>query len=344
MSATQPLAGPREAPVRIAVMGTADIARRRMLPAMAAAPGTALVAVASRDRDRAAALARDYGCAAVEGYQELLERPGVDAVYVPLPVALHAEWVERALLAGKHVLAEKPLTADPARTSALLTLARERGLVLMENVMFLHHPQHAVVRELLGSGAIGELRSFSAAFAVPPPPPGNIRHRPDLGGGALLDIGYYPVRAALHFLGAEVEVVGACLEYGPGSAVDTSGAVLVRTPAGVTGHLTFGMAHAYRSAYELWGSEGTIRVEPAFTPPADHQPVLRVTGPAERRELRLSPHDQVAGTLRAFVRAVRSGTGGAPRGARSLRQAELLDAVRRTAGARRPGPVAAPPP
>ncbi|MDX2596088.1 MULTISPECIES: Gfo/Idh/MocA family protein [Streptomyces] len=317
-----------ERPLRVAVLGTADIARRRVLPALSADPDVELTAVASRSGERAREVAGLYGCAAVTSYEAVLDRPDVDAVYVPLPVSLHAEWARRALAAGKHVLAEKPLTAHAHTTAELLELARASGLALMENVMFVHHPQHAVVRELVAAGTIGELRAFSAVFAVPPLPAGNIRHRPELGGGALLDIGYYPVRAALHFLGTGLDVVGAALEHSDGSAVETSGAVLVRTPKGVLGQLAFGMEHAYRSAYELWGSEGRIRVESAFTPPAGHSPTVWVTDGAGSRELTLAPHDQVAATVRAFVEAARSGGVGDAAAAECLEQATLLDTVR----------------
>ncbi|MFD7666423.1 Gfo/Idh/MocA family protein [Streptomyces sp. NPDC059788] len=328
-----------ERPLRTAVLGTADIARRRVLPAMAADPDVELTAVASRDGGRAREVAARYGCAAVESYDAVLERPDIDAVYVPLPISLHATWAGRALRAGKHVLAEKPLTTDLPATAALLELARTSGLVLMENVMFLHHPQHAVVRELVASNAIGRLRAFSAAFTVPALPPGNIRHNPALGGGALLDIGYYPVRAALHFLGSGLEIIGSALDHAPGAAVETSGAVLLRSPDGVLGQLAFGMDHAYGSAYELWGSAGSIRVESAFTPPADHKPTLWITDARGPRDLTLAPHDQVAATVRAFVRAVRSGTAGSPDAAQCLEQAALLDTVRARATAHTPHPT-----
>ncbi|MFQ6194420.1 Gfo/Idh/MocA family protein [Streptomyces sp. NPDC000405] len=316
-------------PVRIGVLGCADIARRRMLPAFAAHPDTELVAVASRDRTRAASLAAEYRCRAFHGYAALLADEAVDAVYVPLPAALHEEWAEAALRAGKHVLAEKPLTLEPARTAALATLARERGLALMENVMFVHHSQHAAVGELVASGAIGEPRAFHAAFAVPRRPAGDIRLRPELGGGALWDTGVYPVRAAVRLLGPELRVVGATVRRGPGDAVDTAGAALALTPAGITVQLTFGLDHAYRNSYEIWGTEGTIVVDRAFTPPADHRPVLRLTGPAGTETVPLAPDDQVAGTVGAFVAAVRVG---APLDPDVLRQAQLIEDVRHLAG------------
>ncbi|GAA3873838.1 Gfo/Idh/MocA family protein [Streptomyces sp. NPDC003343] len=313
------------APVRIGVLGCADIAVRRMLPAFAASRDVEVAAVASRDPARAEEVAARFGCRPVRGYAELLDADDVQAVYIPLPAALHAPWVEAALNAGRHVLAEKPLTTDPESTERLLDLAAKQGAALMENVMFVHHPRHEAVRRLVSAGRIGELRSFHAAFTIPPLPDGDIRYAPELGGGALSDVGLYPLRAALHFLGPALEVIGARLTRGSGRRVETSGAALLGTPEGVTAHLTFGMEHAYLSRYELWGSEGRITVDRAFTPPADFVPGIAVHGHTTE-EIRLEPADQVAATVAAFVTAVRAGS--AVRGD-TLRQAELLDDVRR---------------
>ncbi|MDN3262822.1 Gfo/Idh/MocA family oxidoreductase [Streptomyces sp. CSDS2] len=312
-------------PVRIGVLGCADIARRRMLPAMAAQAGVEIAAIAGRDAARARELAGRYGASPHHGYDELLARDDVDAVYIPLPAALHARWTRAALRAGKHVLAEKPLTTSLADTEELFALAAKSGLTLMENVMFVHHSQHAAVRALVADGAIGRLRAFHAAFAIPELPDGDIRYDAGLGGGALWDTGVYPVRAALYFLGDALEVVGATLDAHGGRQVDTAGAALLRTPDGVSAQLSFGLDHGYRSAYELWGSLGRITVERAFTPPADHQPLIRVERRGGVEEVVLPPDDQVAATVRAFAAAVRGGTGPDPR---SLRQAWLLDELR----------------
>ncbi|MDJ0466275.1 Gfo/Idh/MocA family oxidoreductase [Streptomyces sp. H27-C3] len=315
-------------PVRIAVLGCAAIARRRMLPAFHASAHTRVVMVASRDGRRAAELAAPYGCRAAAGYDAALEAPEVDAVYVPLPSALHATWVEKALLAGKHVLAEKPLTLDRNRTAELAALAREQGRALMENVMFVHHPQHHRVRRLIAEGAIGELRTFHASFTVPRLPISDIRFAPALGGGALTDTGVYPVRAALHFLGDGLEVVGSSLTRTAGLDVDTAGTALLRTPGGVTAQLTFGLDHGYRSGYELGGSRGRIVLNHAFTPPADHRPVIRVETAEGAVEVAPDPADQVANTVDAFAAAARTA---APLDEASIEQARLLDAIRRKA-------------
>ncbi|MEV1120692.1 Gfo/Idh/MocA family oxidoreductase [Actinosynnema sp. NPDC049800] len=316
------------APLRIGVLGCADIAVRRMLPAFAASALTELSVVASRSSARAAAVAGEYGARAVGDYREVLAAADVDAVYVPLPAALHADWVEAALLAGKHVLSEKPLTTDAGRTARLLALARARGLALVENVMFVHHSQHAAVRDLVAEGAIGEPRALTAAFTIPRLPPGDIRFRPELGGGALLDTGVYPVRAAMHLLGTDLRVVGATLTSAPGFEVDTAGAALLSTPEGVTAQVTFGLDHGYRSAYQLWGADGRLTVEPAFTPAADHRPVIRLTRRSGTEEIELAADDQVAAAVAAFARAAAT----ARTDDAALHQARLLDDIRDQAG------------
>ncbi|MEU6055970.1 Gfo/Idh/MocA family oxidoreductase [Streptomyces xanthochromogenes] len=179
--------------LRIGVLGCADIALRRILPAMAAADGVEIAAVAGRDAARA----------------------------------------EAELRAGKHVLTEKPLTTDLERTRDLFALASESNLVLTENVLFVHHPHHETVRQWVADRLIGELRSFQAEFAILRLPGTDIRYDGGLGGGALFDTSVYPVRAALYFLGPELDVVRAMLHSTAGHTVDTAGSALLSRPDGV---------------------------------------------------------------------------------------------------------------
>lgn len=314
--------------IRLGVLGCADIARRRMLPAAVAAPDVELVAVASRDPAKAHLTAAEFGCHPVVGYARLLERDDVDAVYVPLPAALHAEWVEAGLRAGKHVLAEKPLTTELSRTAELVALSRSLGLALWENLMFVHHPQHREVGRLLAAGAIGEPRFYRSAFAVPRRPKDDIRHRADLGGGALWDTGVYPLRAAQYFLGGQPRTVGATRTMDPRTGVDVGGAALLRSRNGVSAHVTFGLDNAYQSVYELGGSEGRIVVERAFTPAADHRPELRLSCGTRTETILLDADDQVSRTLAAFAAAVRKDPGPDPH---ILPLARLLEDVRNAA-------------
>ena len=324
--------------IRIGVMGCASIARRRMLPAMAASSTIQIAAIASRNPDAARTLSTTYGSIAVHGYANLLDGQNLDigAVYIPLPAALHAEWTEAALNAGKHVLAEKPLSSSPSTTRRLLELAHERGLVLMENVMFIHHSQHRTVRDLVSRGDIGEPRSFRAVFTVPKRPDDDIRLDPTLGGGALFDVGVYPVRAALHFqdlLGGRLSVIGALLTSS-GSTVETAGDALLQTAAGVGVHVSFGLDHAYAASYTIHGTESAVTVNKAFTPTADEPPAVTLGA----THLRLPPDDQVANTLEAFAAAITASrtTPPSPPPADSLRQSELLDDIRTAARRTRP--------
>ncbi|MFJ4342464.1 Gfo/Idh/MocA family protein [Streptomyces sp. NPDC088915] len=310
------------APLRVGVLGCADIARRRIMPALRAHPDTELVAVAGRDVGRTVRTAAEYGCEPVHGYDRLLARADVDAVYVPLPAALHAPWTEAALLAGKHVLAEKPLTTDTARTANLLALAERRGLVLRENVMFVHHGQHRAVRELVADGAIGRVRALHAVFTVPRPPDRDIRFDPALGGGALWDTGVYPVRAALLLLGGALEPMASIrVRGGPGDRVDVAGTALLRAPDGAGAHLTFGLDHGYRSRYEIWGTGGVLTVDRAFTPPAGLPPRVVLDRPGGAERIVLPAEDQVLNAVGAFAGAVRTG---APTDPALLPQAALL--------------------
>ncbi|CAM5560454.1 Gfo/Idh/MocA family protein [Streptomyces fumanus] len=320
------------AAIRVGVLGSAEIARRRMLPAFARSAAFEVAAIASRDPERGAAAAAPYRARVVPGYAHLIDDADVDAVYVPLPLALHAEWVEAALRAGKHVLAEKPLSTSPEVSARLFALARRRGLALMENVMFVHHGQHARVRRLVEDGAIGEPRSFQASFTVPRRASGDIRYCPELGGGALWDTGVYPVRAAQHLLGAGLTVVGAVATAAAGFDVDTAGAALLRRDGdGVTVQLSYGLDHAYRSTYEISGSTGRLTLDTAFTPPADHVPVIRLHDRSGGRELRLDAEDQVAATVAAFAEAVRRGGVRAEDERATLEQGRLLREILRAA-------------
>ncbi|PSL52692.1 putative dehydrogenase [Saccharothrix carnea] len=317
------------APLRLGLMGCADVATRRVLPAVAATEGIELTAVASRDPARALRVVEAFGGTVAEDYAALLERPDVDAVYLPLPSGLHAPWVRRALDAGKHVLAEKPLTTDLAETVDLVDRATRAGLVLRENFMFVHHAQHRRVLELLADGAIGRLRSFSSTFAIPPRPPGDIRYQPALGGGALFDVAAYPLRAAQMVLGPGLDVVGATLRHDHALGVDVGGGVLVRDADDVIGHLAFGLEHRYTSRYELLGSTGRLTLDHAFTPPSTHRPVLRLDRQDHVEEFALPADDQCANAVAAFARAVREGPVADPT---TVLQARLVDSSRRAAG------------
>lgn len=311
----------------IGVLGCADIAVRRALPAIQESPFH-LVAVSSRSQEKAARVAARFDCKAVVGYARLLEMSDIDAVYIPLPNSEHAEWARRALSAGKHVLIEKPAVTSADTARALVSLAEESGLLVMENFAFLQHPQHDQARSLVNSGCIGEIRSYSGAFGIPPTDNQGIRYQSDLGGGSLWEVGCYPVRAAQEYLEGPVQVLGASLEVDPELGVDIAGVALLRDGNGVAANCSFGLAHSYRSTYSIWGSQGRLVLEWAFTPSRDARPVLRLQ--QKDRETRyLAPaSDQFIGVMNAFFEAMRDPQSRPAHHSAMVRQAELMAQIR----------------
>lgn len=317
--------------LRLGVLGCADIAWRRALPAVAGLPQFELVAVASRSMEKARKFAAAFGGAAVEGYEALLRRDDVDAVYIPLPAALHEEWVSRSLEAGKHAFVEKPCAAGLASAKAMVIKARSGRRLLMENFAFKHHAQIAAVRDLVGRGEIGEVRVLRASFGYPPLDPANHRYDKALGGGALLDTGVYGIQAALHFLGRGLTLVGAHLHVDPARGVDVRGAAMFASGSGQVAQIAFGFEHFYRCDLSFWGSTGRLAVERAFTPPADMEPVAWLERQGRKEERRFPAQNQFAAILGHFADTVLAGADFERSYAAVLEQAGLVEAVMRGA-------------
>jgi D-xylose 1-dehydrogenase (NADP+, D-xylono-1,5-lactone-forming) len=218
------------------------------------------VAVASRDPGRAEAYAREHGLArAHESYEALLADPEVDGVYISLPNSMHVEWALQAVEAGKHVLCEKPLTRRAEDAERAFEAAERAGRVLAEAFMYRHHPQTARVAELVSGGAIGELRALRAAFSFPLAGAENVRLRPELDGGALMDVGCYCV-SGVRLLAGEPERVHGEQVAGP-SGVDVTFAGTLRFPSDVVATFHASMALPGRQELEALGSEGTLLVQ-----------------------------------------------------------------------------------
>ena len=253
-------------------MGCAAIAKRSLAPAFAAHPSFQLAAIASRTAEKAAEFAGQYGARPCS-YDELVAGDDLDLIYCPLPTGLHAEWVEKCLLAGKHVLCEKSLACTYEEASHLVELARARHLLLMESFQFRFHAQNLYVKKLLREGAIGPLRQVLIRFGIPPFPEGsgNIRYSKELGGGALLDNGAYTLKAASYLLGSDLTVLAAMNDInrpdkdGVGDDVDITGSMMLRAAGGVPVQTAYGFSHFYQNGYEIWGKDGKITTTRAFT-------------------------------------------------------------------------------
>jgi predicted dehydrogenase len=199
--------------LRIGVLGAARITATALLRPAARLEGVAATAVAARDPERAQRWARRHGVPRVlESYEALLGDPDVDAVYIPLPAALHGGWTRRALAAGKHVLVEKPFAANGDDAQAVADAAAATGLTVMEAHHTSFHPMTSQIREIAASGELGEIRSARGWFHVPIPPGKDIRWNAALGGGALMDVGCYPLRMVMDTLGEPTIAAATALQ------------------------------------------------------------------------------------------------------------------------------------
>jgi len=225
-----------------------------------------LICIASRTKEKAQKFAEKFCVEAIVGYENLIQRNDLDAIYLPLPTGLHNEWIGEALKYGKHVLSEKSLAMDYNSCIKLMSLARNENLVLMENFMYKYHRQHQLVWEKINDNSIGALRLFRSQFGFPTLNSSNFRYSSKLGGGSLLDAAAYTVSSSLWFMGLKQEVLSAVLYYDNNFDVDIYGNASLINQDGIVSQISFGFNNFYQCNYEFWGSEGLIRVPKAFTP------------------------------------------------------------------------------
>ncbi|PKW26585.1 Gfo/Idh/MocA family protein [Phycicoccus duodecadis] len=250
--------------LRWGVLGTANIARAQFLPAVRET-GQRAVLVGGRDRDATAEFARAHGVErSVGGYAAVLEDPEVDAVYVPLPNPLHAEWTVAALRAGKAVLCEKPLCLDPPQVEQVLAVAEAAEQPLWEAFVFPFQAQHARLVELLTEGAIGDLREIVGSFHFEVSRPDDIRLSRETGGGALADVGCYPMRLAHELFQGTAESATATAVLGEQVEVDVS--AVLSYPDDRRLLLTCGFRRSYDTTTVLLGTEGSLRLDNPYHP------------------------------------------------------------------------------
>lgn len=287
--------------LKIGILGTSEIAFRRFLPALKKCDGFTYAGVASRTPEKALPFQEAFGGRIYDGYDALLADESVDAVYVPLPPALHFEWGEKALKLGKHLLMEKPFTTDPKQTEQLLSLARERGLTVHENYMFLYHSQLANIKKTIADGVLGDVRLYRIAFGFPKRGEGDFRYNKELGGGALLDCGGYPVRLALELMGNTTKVVQAGLAQPEGYEVDLFGSAVLQNDEGMCAQISFGMDNAYQCQLEVWGSKATLVAPRIFTAGPGIQPPLLLNTPNGQISLEQGDDDHFLHSIETFL-------------------------------------------
>jgi len=265
------------AEVRWGVLSTASVAREKVIPGIQRADRCRVVAIASRDPARAVEVAGQTGIPRAHGsYEALLADPTVDAVYIPLPNHLHAEWGVAAARAGKHVLCEKPLALTSADAERMIEVAEAEGVRLMEAFMYRLHPSWIAVRELVTSGRIGRLMAVQSWFSYFNDDPANIRNIRAFGGGALYDIGCYSVNLSRMLFGGEPTRVEASILRDPASGVDIVASGLLEFAAGVATFTCSTRAEDDQRVH-VYGTDGRISIDIPFNIPPDRPTRIHVS-------------------------------------------------------------------
>ncbi len=318
--------------LRIGILGAARIAPAALIKPASSLSPVSVTAVAARSRDRAQAFATRHGIPRVfAGYDELLAGPDVDAVYNPLPNGLHGRWTLAALAAGKHVLCEKPFTANAAEARQIAQAAAASDRVVMEAFHYRYHPLSLRVEEIVASGELGTLQRVETALCFPLPKFSDIRYDYGLAGGATMDAGCYAVHMARVFGGETPSVVSASAKL-RSPRVDRAMTAELRFPSGHTGRIECSMwsSSLLKLSAKVIGSRGSIRVLNPVAPQAYHRVSVRI-GDARRTE-KFPRRPSYAYQLDAFAAAIMEGAPVKTSAADAVETMTVIDEIYRAAG------------
>jgi len=325
--------------VKWGVLGVASIAARKVIPGMQKGLWCEITGIASRELPRAARAAQDLGIPRAYGsYEDLIADPEIEAVYNPLPNHLHVPWSRKAAEAGKHVLCEKPIGLDANEVAELLGVRDRTGVKIGEAFMVKTHPQWLRVKELARNGTIGQLKSILTVFSYFNRDPGNVRHKPEWGGGGLLDIGCYPITLSRWIFGEEPRRVTGVVELDPEFATDRLASGVLEFSGGQS-VFTCGTQTNYFQRMELLGTNGRLAVEIPFNAPNDRPTQITVAdgmalygGKVEIEQIPTCDQYTIQGD--AFSRAIRENSEVPVPLEDALANMKVIDAIFRSARTR----------
>ena len=320
--------------LRWGIMSTARIGMDKVTPAIQKAAGCEVVAIASRDEQQAVAAAAELGIpTAYGGYEALLAADDVDAVYIPLPNDMHAEWTTRAAAAGKHVLCEKPLAMTAAQAEEMVQACEEAGVKLAEAFMYRHHPSWVEAVRLVREGSIGELQAVQSWFSYYNDDPSNIRNRVEHGGGATMDIGCYNINLSRLLFGAEPTTIKAAVRRDPVMGIDITTSAVLEFPGGGQSTFTCSIrSEGYQRAH-IFGTEGRIEIEIPFNIPPDRETRIFVTAGGDppvapaTETMVFAPEDQYTIQAELFARAVLDDTDPVVPAADAVANMRVIEAI-----------------
>ncbi|HEX3726059.1 MAG TPA: Gfo/Idh/MocA family oxidoreductase [Pirellulales bacterium] len=292
--------------IRFGVLSTAKIAMEKVIPAMQRSEHVEVTAIASRDESRACDAAARLGIRQAFGsYEALLADPAIEAVYNPLPNHLHVPWSIAAIEAGKHVLCEKPIGLSADEGQKLVDAARARpGLKVMEAFMYRHHPQWQRAKRIVDEGGIGTLATIQTFFSYFNDDPHNIRNQPEIGGGALADIGCYAISLSRFIFAAEPRRVLGTVEYDPRFRTDRLASAILEFAAG-TSTFTCGTQLVPFQRVNIFGDQGRVEIDIPFNAPPDRPCTMRLQRGSEIEEISLPVCDQYTLQADLFAEAIR---------------------------------------
>lgn len=315
--------------IRIGIICPSEIAYRRFLPAVSSLKnrfcyvGVAIANPAewfgdlshvtkeqienqqSIEQQKVNGFIQDYGGDIFRSYEEMVCSPKIDAIYIPLPPALHYKWAKYALEQGKHVMVEKPLTCYLKDTEHLISIADDRNLALHENYMFVFHDQvQAIKNIIINEVEVGKPRLYRISFGFPRRAANDFRYNKKLGGGALLDAGGYTLRYATELLGSTARIVAANVTYDSDFEVEIFGAATVVNDEGMIVQTAFGMDNDYRCDIEIWGNKGTLTSNRILTAPIGFVPTYTLKQNQEYIRRNLPEDDAFCKSLLRFANAI----------------------------------------
>ncbi|AEI41548.1 Gfo/Idh/MocA family protein [Paenibacillus mucilaginosus] len=296
-----------EKKIRWGILGCANIAVRAVIPGTQKSETGVVAAIASRGIGKAQETAEKMGIPTAYGsYEELLADESIDAVYIPLPNHLHKEWTIKAAEAGKHVLCEKPAALNAEETREMAAACEKAGVIFAEAFMYRYHPRYQMIREIIASGEIGEVRGIHGAFTFNnAKDTGNVRYQQHMGGGSIYDVGVYPISAARFILGQEPEAATVHGFFSPEhDGVDMMASGLLEFPNSVALTFDCGMWAAGRNVLEILGTDGRIEVPSAFVTNGSERDHFIVHAKGESREVQVPYLNQYALQADAIGRSV----------------------------------------
>jgi len=320
--------------IKIGILGCAEIAQRAVIPAIIDLPDHYnLYGIASRGLEKAAQAANKYGCPAFGSYEELLDRQNLEAIYIPLPNALHAQWIEKSVNIGLHVLVEKSLACSLYDVERLNNMASNSNLILLENFQFRFHRQLKRISEIVNSEKLGDLRCVRSSFGFPPfSNADNIRYKKELGGGALLDAGAYTIKISQLIMGNDIQVKAARLNYDSARDIDIwGGGFIQRKNNDLFSEIAFGFDQFYQCSLEIWGSKGRITTNRIFTAPPGYEAKITIETFEGAVTEKIPPDNHFKNMLIHFHRLITGEKEPAYEYTSNVNQARLIEDFKRTA-------------